>query len=332
MSLRSPNVCAERDVQSTTSFSDLIDHCMIRIAYPQNFWSFLLRLNEAAKDRKRSSVLPPKEGCVAALLKLLETLLDWTKTIEPVDQPRRFGNVAFKTFHSRLVAESETLLEAVCGAHSAELSHYLNGAFGSEVRLDYGTGHEASFFVLLFCLDQVGLVSHPDYPALVLVVLPAYLAVSRAVQTRYMLEPAGSRGVWGLDDYSFLPFIFGSAQLLTNRRVQPDFMVNRTTMEEYRQEFLYVDAVAYITDYKKGPFHEHSPTLWDISAKPWKKINQGMLKMYKAEVLSKLPVMQHFLFGEIFPFPKVKASALPTPPVVAKSGGPGGERDPMADY
>lgn len=161
----------------------------------------------------------------------------WIDEIPPLPTPQRFGNLAFRTWGKRLedVSSSKSTdafiahhhLRQECDAllasllphefHSAipHVSPYLLTSFGSFTRIDYGTGHETSFALLLLCLALIRF--YDPEPAvereLVLTIFVRYLRLCWRLQDVYKLEPAGSHGVWGLDDYSFLGYIFGSAQL-----------------------------------------------------------------------------------------------------------------------
>lgn len=192
-----------------------------------------------------------------------------------------------------------------------EMSVYLESAFGHPIRLDYGTGHECSFQVLLYSLCKIGCFgSTPQEPptaerlkAITLSIWPAYLAVTRTIQTDYMLEPAGSHGVWGLDDYHCLPFYFGACQLQADGEdFRPSSIHDSSVLAMHSSTFLYFGCISYIKSLKKNvPFFESSPMLNDISQLPtWQKVASGLLRLFEGEVLRKRQVVQHFMFGQIF--------------------------------
>ncbi|KAL2870939.1 phosphotyrosyl phosphatase activator [Aspergillus lucknowensis] len=277
------------------------------------------------------------------LLSKLEAILD---EAPPDTGPRRFGNISFRKWHQIVESRASSLLEECLSADilqtpssdpggptaEVELLAYFLGSWGSPQRLDYGTGHELSFLAFLagiwklhgFPENSTGV----EERAIVLGVVQPYLELVRTIIKRYTLEPAGSHGVWGLDDHSFLPYIFGAAQLapalsdsdpVPEEGSLPDApapggVAKASVVERERGENLYFSAVGFIYDVKRGPFWEHSPMLYDISGiqAGWAKINKGMIKMYNAEVLSKFPVVQHFPFGSLFSWDRDPNAVTPT--------------------
>ncbi|KAI4871118.1 Phosphotyrosyl phosphatase activator [Hypoxylon rubiginosum] len=310
---------------------------------------------------------------VRKLQEMLARIESYIDEVPPDQGPRRFGNISFRRWYELLEQRVTSLFNEFIprsvldfgsegdrnATASDELIAYLLGGFGSAQRLDYGTGHELSFLAFLGCLWKLGAFKDGNpggdiERSIVLGVFEPYLRVVRRLILTYTLEPAGSHGVWGLDDHSFQPYIYGSAQLsraITEsepmplegslfRAPKPAQVVKAEYVEQERKKNMYFSAIGFINDVKKGPFWEHSPILFDISGikDGWGKINKGMIKMFNAEVLSKFPVVQHFPFGSLFSWdqdrnaaapqqtvhmtnqPPSSTSMMPPPPIAAVSG------------
>ena len=299
-----------------------VSHFLTSKAY-SDVMTFLLQLNRAMFPRKVPSTQQDPSGIqvwktievfkkdpvwkIQALLTDLENIIDEV----PLDTgPRRFGNVSFRKWHQRIEEQATDLLQKWIPISSAassettfldEIKPYFLGSFGSAQRLDYGSGHELSFLAFLGCIWKVGgflgselidsnRLQDDQSRAVILGPMQDYFRLVRRLIKTYTLEPAGSHGVWGLDDHSFLPYIFGSAQYgpaisdadetpiegsLAGSPKSAD-IAKIAAVNRYRDSNLYFAAIGFIHDVKTGPFWEHSPMLYDISGVKdgWGKINK----------------------------------------------------------
>lgn len=320
--------------------------------------------DRTSKVNGSTKPLPPKfssatdeikiQPAVSTVLAILDEIIKLKNETPPFPGPRRYGNFACRDWHDKLTNNIDDILKQSFSKYFKtdshlnlngfidEIKYYLLGSFGSRERLDYGTGHELSFISFLGCLVMSDIIYRNSITGTEwLLILSKYYDLVKSLILSYTLEPAGSHGVWGLDDHFHLIYVFGSCQLIdfsdlssedeTHEKngkmsaerakvlnfrmgLTPSSILNNEVLKTQRTKNLYYNAISFIKKVKSGPFNEHSPMLYQVSAsKNWEKIARGMLKMYYGEVLSKFPVVQHFYFGGVFyPWRDTNNNELPS--------------------
>lgn len=104
---------------------------------------------------------------VTQLRSLIAELDQLIEQHPPDTGPRRFGNIAFRSWFATLEKNIDDLLKQYTPqklqnsstegiSPLVELKAYMLGSWGSAQRLDYGTGHELSFLAFLACLWKLG--------------------------------------------------------------------------------------------------------------------------------------------------------------------------------
>jgi hypothetical protein len=273
----------------------------------QEILRFVQACAEAVVDVPNSSENIHISPILQRFVAFMEELYQLVESTPPIKQPMRFGNKAFRTWHERLPSYIHSFLQDILptdeSAVEIELTPYLADMFGNATRIDYGTGHELNFVLFFVCLHKLNLIHENDLAAVVVKGFVAYIKTMRKLQLDYMLEPAGSHGVWGLDDYHCLVFFWGAAQLSKHQDIRPSSIHDPEIIREFADDYIYLEGISFIKQIKLGaPFAETSPMLNDISNIPeWARICSGLLRLFQAEVLGKLPVIQHLVFGNLLP-------------------------------
>lgn len=236
---------------------------------------FLLEIQKSIQKEPQTS-----NAALSQTLSHVDQILEST----PLDpRPARVTNYAFQAF-----------LNTVKNEIKIEMPEYLyfTSSFGNFVRMDYGTGHEMNFLCFTYVLTSKETLKINE----VFHLLSDYFRIVRKAINKFNIEPAGSLGIWGVDDFQLLPFLLGSAEMAaTGIRLG-------STMGCYKE------AEEYVRKTKGRHFERDATFLASFRTKKWGDVNRILNRKYYENVLNRSVVVQHFIFCEFLENERVEES------------------------
>ncbi|XP_050430705.1 serine/threonine-protein phosphatase 2A activator-like [Adelges cooleyi] len=261
--------------------------------------AFMRQMNEEVQGTVQSKITiacsdqstkPPWSSRVQMVLDILNNVHAWA-THNQSDINSGYSPVSlFQKFHKMLHSDGHTLIVQMYGAIGShltvELPVYLKQSFGAPENMEYGIQHEISFTMFLIILYKLNFLTPLDEPYVVCLLFD------------------NSRS-FGLNDYHYLPFLWGSAQLIENKcNILPISIDETRTAKLYKSDFIFMDCLHNLHSLKQSePFWKHSYQLWSLkSLSNWEKVNQGLMEMFKRDLLNNYDIVKHLVFGESLGF------------------------------
>ncbi|KAL0232000.1 hypothetical protein PCE1_002996 [Barthelona sp. PCE] len=273
-----------------------------------DYVQFLKNLAEMCKGRSFFSESKDLyDGNILLLgnwIKKLNSHIEHIPLLERSVNNVRFGNPAFRKIIQKAIQTFRIdFCDILTDNQMNDLCPYILTMFGHHARLDFGTGHELHFFVFLKCLFEISFLNQKNFKDVGWIIME-YFNIVRHIQVYFTLEPAGSMGAWNIDDFNFLPFYFGAAQLDSDDFVDftPSDCLNQRILRDYVDEKLMFPMAFYFAmSSKTGGIQATAPMLHSVvQHDTWGEIHKGLIRMYKEVVLNNFGAIQHLEFCEHF--------------------------------
>ncbi|XP_017082031.1 serine/threonine-protein phosphatase 2A activator [Drosophila eugracilis] len=189
--------------------------------------------------------------------------------------------------------------------HINELGQYLRRSFGNATSVDFGPANELMFLFFLCGLFRAGILLAKDTVAAALMLFDRYIHLVRRLVITYAL-PIAKDPMSSVDDYYFLPYLWGAAQLSLDCPFTPMECEQSKVIESYRQDYMILNIIEHLQKTRGGQLSEVAFHLWSILSIPtWPQVYNGLERNYRDHVLCSFRTVEHAIFCELMSFEPV---------------------------